>query len=48
MELAEWWTKFAEAEGEDRTAMLQVDTAPKKRKKRSRKKPANAINTEAS
>ena len=38
MELGEWWTAFAEAEGETRTAMLQADTAPKKRKKRSRKK----------
>lgn len=39
-ELAEWWTKFAEADSETRTGMLQADTAPKKRKKRSRKKPA--------
>ncbi|HSI38040.1 MAG TPA: polynucleotide adenylyltransferase PcnB [Methylotenera sp.] len=37
-ELGEWWTKFAEADAETRTAMLQVDTAPKKRKKRNRKK----------
>lgn len=48
MELAEWWTKFAEVEGEERTAMLQVDTAPKKRKKRSRRKPANTTHIEAS
>jgi poly(A) polymerase len=48
MELAEWWTAFAEAEGEDRTAMLQADTAPKKRKKRSRKKPNAATTSDAS
>ena len=39
-ELAEWWTKFAEADNETRTSMLQADTAPKKRKKRNRKKPS--------
>jgi len=38
MELGEWWTAFAEADNETRTAMLQADTGPKKRKKRSRKK----------
>jgi poly(A) polymerase len=37
-ELGEWWTKFAEAEGEERNAMLQADTAPKKRKRRKSKK----------
>ncbi|OIQ95317.1 poly(A) polymerase I precursor [mine drainage metagenome] len=47
MELAEWWTAFAEAEGEARTAMLQADTTPKKRKKRSRKKPATSAAPEA-
>lgn len=41
MELGAWWTAFANAEGEERTAMLQADTAPKKRRKRSRKKTAN-------
>lgn len=40
MELGEWWTNFANAEGETRTAMLQADTSPKKRKKRNRKKAA--------
>lgn len=39
-ELGEWWTAFANAEGEERAAMLQADTAPKKRRKKSRKKPA--------
>ncbi|HSI44122.1 MAG TPA: polynucleotide adenylyltransferase PcnB [Methylotenera sp.] len=38
MELGEWWTKFADADSETRTSMLQVDTGPKKRKKRNRKK----------
>ena len=42
MELGEWWTAFADADGEARAAMLQADTAPKKRKKRNRKKPAGA------
>lgn len=42
MELGEWWTAFANAEGEERTAMLQADTAPKKRRKRSRKKAGSA------
>jgi poly(A) polymerase len=37
-EIGEWWTKFADADAETRTAMLQTDTAPKKRRKRNRKK----------
>lgn len=41
MELGEWWTTFADADGEARTAMLQTDTAPKKRRRKSRKKAAN-------
>lgn len=45
-ELGEWWTTFANAEGETRAAMLQADTAPKKRRKRNRKKPGTT--TEAS
>ena len=40
-ELGEWWTHFAEAEGEERTAMLQADTTPKKRKRRKPKKPGS-------
>lgn len=40
-ELGEWWTTFANAEGDARNDMLQADTAPKKRRKRSRKKPSN-------
>lgn len=42
MEIGEWWTAFANAEGDERAAMLQADTAPKKRRKRSRKKPSGA------
>ena len=42
MELGEWWTAFADANGEARAAMLLPDTAPKKRRKRNRKKAAEA------
>ncbi len=41
-ELGEWWTAFAIAEGEERAAMLQADTTPKKRRKKSRKKISSA------
>ena len=41
IELGEWWTKFADADGETRSNMLQADTTPKKRKKRNRKKTAS-------
>ena len=41
MEIGEWWTAFANAEGDTRAEMLQADTAPKKRRKRNRKKPGN-------
>jgi len=47
-ELGEWWTAFAEAEGEERTTMLQPDTAPKKRRRKARKKPGTASPTTAS
>ena len=40
-ELGEWWTTFAEANGEARATMLLPDSAPKKRRKRSRHKPAS-------
>ncbi|ROH84518.1 polynucleotide adenylyltransferase PcnB [Pseudomethylobacillus aquaticus] len=39
-ELGEWWTDFAEANGEARQAMLQPDTEPRKRPRRRRRKPA--------
>ncbi len=41
VELGEWWTAFANAAGEQRTAMLQPNTEPAKRKRR-RKKPAGS------
>ncbi len=41
MELADWWDRFAQADAEQRAAMLLPDTAPKKRRRRrSRSKPA--------
>ena len=40
-ELGEWWTTFANAEGDARNDMLQADTAPKKRRKRNHKKPGS-------
>ena len=41
MDLANWWTRFQDAELEERNAMLIPDTAPKKRPRRRRKsKPA--------
>lgn len=41
-EIGEWWTAFADAKPDQRTAMLLPDTAPKKRRKRRpRKKPVN-------
>lgn len=45
-ELATWWTTFAEADSDTRASMLQPDTAPKKRRKKSRKKPAGAAKIE--
>jgi poly(A) polymerase len=38
MELGEWWTDFADANMDERKAMLQPDTVPRKRKRR--RKPA--------
>lgn len=41
-EIGEWWTTFADAKSEQRTAMLLPDTSPKKRRRRRpKKKPAN-------
>lgn len=37
-EIGDWWTEFADASTERRTAMLLPDTAPKKRRRRPRKK----------
>ena len=38
-ELGEWWTEFADASTERRTAMLLPDTSPKKRRKKRKKTP---------
>lgn len=38
VEIGEWWTEFADASTERRTAMLLPDTGPKKRRRRPRKK----------
>jgi len=40
MELANWWTRFQDAETEERNAMLIADTAPKKRARRRRRSKA--------
>jgi poly(A) polymerase len=38
MELANWWTRFQDAETEERNAMLVPDAAPKKRQRSRRKR----------
>jgi poly(A) polymerase len=38
LELGEWWTLFADASTEERTAMLLPDKGPKKRRRKPRKK----------
>jgi poly(A) polymerase len=48
MEIGEWWTTFADAKTEQRTAMLLPDTALKrKRRRKSKKKPAPTDNGSA-
>lgn len=47
MELGEWWTTFADANTETRTAMLVPDSGPKKRRRRPRKKSASQGQGEA-
>ena len=42
MELANWWTRFQDAETEERNAMLIPDTAPKKRPRRRRRSRAES------
>lgn len=45
-EIGEWWTTFAHANSEQRTAMLQPDTSPRKRRRRKpKKKPASQEGT---
>ncbi|HSR01703.1 MAG TPA: polynucleotide adenylyltransferase PcnB [Methylophilaceae bacterium] len=38
-EIGEWWTTFAHASSDQRTAMLLPNTAPKKRRRRQKRKP---------
>lgn len=48
-EIGEWWTTFADASTETRTAMLLPDTGVKKRRRKPRKKTAGAtVNTSGS
>lgn len=42
VEIGDWWTEFADASTERRTAMLLPDTGPKKRRRRPRKKSGGA------
>jgi poly(A) polymerase len=44
LELGDWWTEFADASSERRTAMLLHDTDPKKHR-RKRKKPTAKVGT---
>jgi poly(A) polymerase len=41
-ELGNWWTRFQDADDDERAAMLMADSGPKPRRKRKRKKPADA------
>lgn len=41
-ELGQWWTDFANADSEQRQAMLMPESAPRKRRRRRTKKPAAA------
>jgi poly(A) polymerase len=36
METAQWWEKFQEASGDERSSMLHADDGPKKKKRRRR------------
>ncbi len=38
-ELGEWWTRFQEVGDDERESMLKVDSSPKPRRRRKRKKP---------
>lgn len=42
MEIADWWTRFQNAEGDRRAEMLLPEQAGDKKRRRRRKKPANA------
>jgi len=41
-ELADWWTRFQEVDGEERARMLLPEQAGEKKRRRRRKKPANS------
>jgi len=41
-ELGEWWTRFQEADDDERATMLLADSSPKPRRRRKRKKPGDA------
>jgi poly(A) polymerase len=43
MDLANWWTRFQDAETEERNAMLVPDSAPKKRPRRRRRSKTAAV-----
>jgi poly(A) polymerase len=45
-ELGKWWTEFQIASEELRAEMLQPDTAPKKRRRRTKKPDASSIQSE--
>jgi poly(A) polymerase len=47
MELANWWTRFQDAELEERNAMLIADVAPKKRTRRRRRKKPEGVPKQA-
>lgn len=47
LEIGEWWTTFADANSEQRAAMLLPDTTPKKRRKRRPRKKPSAAETDA-
>ncbi|MBF1164162.1 MAG: polynucleotide adenylyltransferase PcnB [Dechloromonas agitata] len=47
MEIADWWTRFQNVDGEKRAAMLLPEQAGDKKKRRRRKKPANSASSAA-
>ncbi|MFN4326469.1 MAG: polynucleotide adenylyltransferase PcnB [Azonexus sp.] len=47
MEIADWWTRFQNADGEKRAAMLLPEQAGDKKRRRRRKKPAHSASSAA-
>ncbi len=43
-ELSDWWRRFQQAEGDQRSQLLQPASAGDKKRRRRRKKPASAVN----